>query len=79
MPLTAVLDEIVPAALPAISGDQADLLAAGCLVMPHNDLLSRYLAFDHYAERPIRDRLVPELARRDRHSESPHRRRAAPD
>ncbi len=50
VPLTVILDEIAPAVLTAISGDQGELLAVGCLVMPHHDLFSRYVAFQHYAD-----------------------------
>jgi|SRR5579862_51915 len=48
VPLTAVLDEIAPAVLPAIGG-AVDILSVGCLLMPHGDLFSRYVRFDRYA------------------------------
>jgi hypothetical protein len=48
VPLTAVLDEIAPAVLPAING-RVDILSVGCVLMPHSDLFSRYVRFDHYA------------------------------
>jgi hypothetical protein len=53
VPLRAILDEIAPVVLPAITGAEGDLLAVGCVVMPHGDPFSRYVAFQHYAERRI--------------------------
>jgi hypothetical protein len=52
VPLTAVLEEIAPAVLPGISG-AVDILAVGCILMPHSDLFSRYVRFDRYAGRRI--------------------------
>jgi hypothetical protein len=49
VPLTAILDEIAPTVLPAITGAEPELLAVGCLVMPHTDQFSRYVGFSHYA------------------------------
>lgn len=49
MPLTAVLNEIAPALLPAVTGKQADVLAVDCVVMPHSDLFTRYVPLDRYA------------------------------
>ncbi len=53
VPLTTLLDEIAPAVLPAISGDQPNLLAVGCMVMSHGDPFGRYVALEHYADRRI--------------------------
>ncbi|HEY3462561.1 MAG TPA: toll/interleukin-1 receptor domain-containing protein [Gaiellaceae bacterium] len=49
VPLTAVLNEIAPALLPAVTGKQADVLAVDCVVMPHSDLFTRYVPLDRYA------------------------------
>ncbi len=49
VPLSALLDEVAPATLPAISGADGDLLAIGCVLMPHKDAFSRYVRFSHYA------------------------------
>lgn len=53
VPLTAILDEIAPATLSGIAGEHSDVLAVGCIVMPHRDPFSRYVAFDRYANRRI--------------------------
>lgn len=53
VPLTAILEEIAPTVVPEISGEKNDVLAVGCLVMPHGDMFERYVAFGHYASRRI--------------------------
>jgi hypothetical protein len=57
VPLTAILEEIASTVLPVISGEQGDLLAVGCLVMPHGDPFDRYVGFGRY-ERDL-ERLGP--------------------
>lgn len=52
VPLTAALDEIAPAVLPAITGDVAELLAAGCLLLPIGDPFNRYIRLSLYADKP---------------------------
>lgn len=50
VPLTAILDQIAPAMLPPICGGEGGaVLSVGCVLMPHSDLFSRYVALDRYA------------------------------
>ena len=53
VPLTALLDEVAPAVLPAISGGDQELLAVSCLLLPNGDPFGRYVRFSHYAQRRI--------------------------
>ena len=55
VPLTALLDEVAPVVLPSISGEDPELLAVSCLLLPHADTFSRYANFASYAERRIED------------------------
>lgn len=50
VPLTALLDEVVPTVLPAISGADPELLAGSVLLLPHADAFSRYVRFSTYAQ-----------------------------
>ncbi len=46
VPLGALLDEVAPAVLEAITGNALELMSVSCLLLPHGDVLSRYVRLD---------------------------------
>jgi hypothetical protein len=54
VPFTALLEEIAPAVLPAVTGgEHPSLNAVGCVLIPNSDSFSRYFRFRDYASGPV--------------------------
>jgi len=49
VPLTTLLDEAAPVVLRSITGELPDVLAVGCLLLPHADVFSRYVRLSNHA------------------------------
>lgn len=49
VPVTALVEDIIPATVPGITGGEPEILAVSTLLLPHGDPFSRYFRLNSYA------------------------------